>query len=244
MEPPAETLAALVDDLYAPLGSFAISVATMTFVGGLASSRTGNSLLTILTVCAAAVAAARLAMGLKYRSQKPAIVSNAVVLSRWEHWFAIGAWAYGACLGGLCFIVFAFADDPLSQLLLNATAVGYTAGITARNSSRPQIAIVQLSFVLLPIMMGSAIHPGLVYAVLSAITFLYYVATIEITQYLGRHRLHLLELAHSLTEQNVRFDAALTNMAQGLCMFDRQQQLLISNRRFAEIFHIPCRLAK
>lgn len=38
--------------------------------------------------------------------------------------------------------------------------------------------------------------------------------------------------------QRQRLDAALNNMAQGLCMFDSRRNLLVSNRRFAEIFNI------
>jgi diguanylate cyclase (GGDEF)-like protein len=43
----------------------------------------------------------------------------------------------------------------------------------------------------------------------------------------------------NLAEQNTRFDAALTNMSQGLCMFDADEKLVIFNRRFVEIYGIP-----
>ena len=243
--PPTEILATLVDDLYAPVASFAIGAVTAALVGGIAAWRTGNSLLTILTICTVAVASARLFITLEYRKRKPAISGDLAAVGRWERWFATGAWAYAGCVGALCFIVFACADDALSALLLNANAVGYTAGVAARNSSRPRIALAQLSLILLPITIGSALRGGFAYAVLSMITFLYYLATIEITRYLSQNRSQLLlanreqrELAGTLAEQNFRFDAALSNMAQGLCMFDRQQRLLISNQRFAEIFRI------
>ena len=39
--------------------------------------------------------------------------------------------------------------------------------------------------------------------------------------------------------QNERFDAALTNMSQGLCMFDVDGKLVIFNPRFAEIYGLP-----
>jgi hypothetical protein len=135
------------------------------------------------------VAAARLLITIAYREDKPALGGDAAALRRWERWYAFGASAYAACLGGLCFVAFAFTDDPISHLLLNANAVGYTAGVTARNSSRPRIAVAQLSLILLPITIGSALHLGSAYIVLSAITFLYYLATVEIVQYLARHRL-------------------------------------------------------
>jgi PAS domain S-box-containing protein len=39
-----------------------------------------------------------------------------------------------------------------------------------------------------------------------------------------------------LQVQNLRFDAALNNMIHGFCMFDREGKLVISNRRYAEIY--------
>ncbi|SKA32604.1 EAL domain-containing protein [Consotaella salsifontis] len=42
-----------------------------------------------------------------------------------------------------------------------------------------------------------------------------------------------------LSIQNARFDAALNNMTQGLCMFDTAGRLVIVNRRFAQMFGMP-----
>ena len=41
-----------------------------------------------------------------------------------------------------------------------------------------------------------------------------------------------------LENQNVRFDAAINNMRQGLCMFDGSRKLIVSNRLYAEMYHI------
>jgi diguanylate cyclase (GGDEF)-like protein len=40
----------------------------------------------------------------------------------------------------------------------------------------------------------------------------------------------------ALLAQNERFDAALTNMSQGLCMFDADTRLVVHNERFLELF--------
>ena len=37
-------------------------------------------------------------------------------------------------------------------------------------------------------------------------------------------------------EQNERFDAALKNMSQGLCLFDAEQRVVIANHRYADIY--------
>ena len=47
------------------------------------------------------------------------------------------------------------------------------------------------------------------------------------------------ELADEANVERARFDAALTNMSQGLCMFDSNGKLVIFNPRFTEIFGIP-----
>jgi diguanylate cyclase (GGDEF)-like protein len=48
----------------------------------------------------------------------------------------------------------------------------------------------------------------------------------------------LAEKAAELEAMNVRFDAALNNMAQGLCMFDADQRVVVSNARYGEIYRL------
>jgi diguanylate cyclase (GGDEF)-like protein len=42
----------------------------------------------------------------------------------------------------------------------------------------------------------------------------------------------------ALEETNLRFDAALNNMSQGLCLYDAGHRLLVANRRFYEIYRL------
>ena len=42
-----------------------------------------------------------------------------------------------------------------------------------------------------------------------------------------------------LKETNLRLDAALDNMSQGLCLYDAENRLQVVNRRFCEIFGLP-----
>ena len=42
----------------------------------------------------------------------------------------------------------------------------------------------------------------------------------------------------ALTQTNRRFDAALGNMSQGLCLYDAEQRLLVSNRQFSELYRL------
>ena len=47
-----------------------------------------------------------------------------------------------------------------------------------------------------------------------------------------------------LTEQNRLFNAALSNMSQGLCMFDQDQKLLVCNERYIEMYGLSKDLAQ
>ena len=53
----------------------------------------------------------------------------------------------------------------------------------------------------------------------------------DITDEMARER--------ELELQSFRFSAALENMSHGLCMFDADRRLIVSNRRYAEMYRIP-----
>jgi PAS domain-containing protein len=47
-----------------------------------------------------------------------------------------------------------------------------------------------------------------------------------------------------LERTNMQFDAALSNMSQGLCLFDANKNLVVSNNRFREMYGFPEELAR
>jgi signal transduction histidine kinase/DNA-binding NarL/FixJ family response regulator len=62
------------------------------------------------------------------------------------------------------------------------------------------------------------------------------------------HMVHEIEgrqrVEEEMRTQNRRFDVALKNMSHGLCMFDDQEQLVLSNSRYAEMYRMPPELLK
>jgi methyl-accepting chemotaxis protein len=50
--------------------------------------------------------------------------------------------------------------------------------------------------------------------------------------------------ASELRDQNIRFNAALNNMSQGLCMFDADRRLVVCNERYARMYALPPELSK
>ncbi len=65
-----------------------------------------------------------------------------------------------------------------------------------------------------------------------------WVATHEDVTEQKRSEQLLAEKAAELEAMNVRFDAALNNMSQGLCMFDAEQKVVVSNARYSEIYRL------
>ena len=65
-----------------------------------------------------------------------------------------------------------------------------------------------------------------------------WVATHEDVTIKQRAERLLAEKASELEATNLRFDAALNNMSQGLCMFDAAQKVVVSNARYGDIYHL------
>ncbi len=65
-----------------------------------------------------------------------------------------------------------------------------------------------------------------------------WVATHEDVTEQRRQEKLIAEKAAELELMNARFDAALGNMSQGLCLFDADQRVVVSNARYAELYHL------
>ncbi len=52
------------------------------------------------------------------------------------------------------------------------------------------------------------------------------------------------EAQQKLAEQNARFDAALSNMPHGVCMFDADKRLILCNTAYAGLYDLPAALAE
>ena len=71
-----------------------------------------------------------------------------------------------------------------------------------------------------------------------------WVATHEDITDRSRQEKAILEQSRELARINMQFDAALSNMAQGLCMFDGEKRLLVWNERYANLYQLSPDLLK
>jgi len=65
------------------------------------------------------------------------------------------------------------------------------------------------------------------------------------TRHFARQRQELIETSEQkLREQNLRLDAALNNMTQGLCMFNAGEEIVVFNRRFLEMYRLSPQIVR
>src|SRR5256885_9201589 len=55
---------------------------------------------------------------------------------------------------------------------------------------------------------------------------------------LARRNRLLKQREEELETLNTRFNAAINNMSQGMCLFDAEQRVMFANRRFAEVYSL------
>jgi signal transduction histidine kinase len=56
--------------------------------------------------------------------------------------------------------------------------------------------------------------------------------------------IEMLRISQQLHARNLQFDTALTNMVQGLCMFDKDQKLIVVNKRYLEVYGFSADVVK
>jgi diguanylate cyclase (GGDEF)-like protein/PAS domain S-box-containing protein len=66
----------------------------------------------------------------------------------------------------------------------------------------------------------------------------------ELDRLVQERTAELREREFELQAQNLRFDAALENMPHGLCMFDRNERLIVCNQRYGEMYGLSAEQAK
>ena len=65
----------------------------------------------------------------------------------------------------------------------------------------------------------------------------------DITE-LKLREIEMLRISQQLHARNLQFDTALTNMVQGLCMFDKDQKLIVVNKRYLDIYGFSADVVK
>ena len=242
-ELPQEVRAALIESLFAPISSLTIGAINGSIIGMAVAWSVGNRWIMANSAAIFAVGMLRVASAVLYRRYKKAADQPAI--KRWERVYEAGAWAFSGLLGLLCWLTLMQTTNAALQMAVITTATGYAAAISGRNAGRPFIAVGQLTFIMLPMVIALLIYPYWIHKVLGVVGLLFIYGMIDITLGIRDVIMQALTmtrkeaaLAARFEEQANRFDIALNNMSHGLCMLDPQDRLQVWNERFLELLHL------
>jgi diguanylate cyclase (GGDEF)-like protein len=181
-----------VDALYAtPKSILAATIVALSIVA-ITLSETGDYTYAYFFAGFLAVGVARSGAIWLYQRSRHEIDDNAET-ARWEHRALLGAWAFASLVGITgAYTVVAHPNGEI-ELLVNSCVMGYIAGISSRNASRPIISIGQVSLTAFPLAISLFARADVVHVALAIFISVLYLSIIVMCQsvfdnIVSRHR--------------------------------------------------------
>jgi diguanylate cyclase (GGDEF)-like protein len=101
-----------------------------------------------------------------------------VSIKRWELAALLGAWAFAFLVGLTGAYSLTFHPRTDVEILISCCVMGYIAGVSSRNASRPLITIGQISFTCVPFTLALILRADIVHVVLAIFVGILYIGTI------------------------------------------------------------------
>ncbi len=234
---PAEIYVSLVDALYKDFRSL--------FVGSIAAG--GTALITALktgepTLYAASVAitfvACLRALDARDYARRPAGPMTFDEAKGWEIRYAMGASAHVALLGMWCLFAFSSTNDAFVHIFSFSLTIAYMIGISGRNFASNFLVTTQIVSASIPLTLALMTMGGYYYAMIALVIVPFFLTLKFISDRLRRVLLDAVIASREVSIIAGRFDTALNNMPHGLCMFDAEGRMVVSNRRLAEMLKL------
>ena len=232
---PFDVYASLVDSLFDDPRSLITGSVAAAACAALSAWKTGSIALLAFAVAIAVVAALRLVDMSRYRKARTSLTTTEAV-RRWEISYVIGATVSVGLLGLWCFVAFAWTNDPFVQLLSFGITLAYLIGTSGRNFASDLLVYAQIVGAGLPMSAAMFAVGGYYYAIFALILLPLFMALKFISDRLRKILLDAVIANREIGELNRLFDTALNNMPHALVMFDAEQRLVVTNRKFIEFF--------
>ncbi len=228
----------LVRSLYGTPKSILIAVVVATTIIAIAGGLSGDHAYGLFQAGFLIVGAARAATIVLYRRAQHD-PNDLVSIKRWELRALLGAWTF-ACLVG-CVGAYTLTAHPNSEIeiLISCCVMGYIAGISSRNASRPIIAIGQITLTCIPFTIALLARADMVHLVLAIFISILYVSTIVICRSVFENIVSR-QIAFKKIEIIAQRDALtdLWNRAAFLELLERQLQSIKNTRNTIALISI------
>ena len=235
---PAKQEQALPAEIYIPLVDSLFKEGRTLFLGTLINAgaifatywKTGELSLLICAFLFTIIGFARILYISWYRQTQDSILSVEQA-RRWEYGYTTGASASVGLLGAWCFLAFATTDDAFTRLASFSMTIGYVIGIFGRNFGSPKFVVVQIISAWLPMTLALLIYGNAYHWFFSILLIPFFLAVKFISDRLRKTLLDAIIASRNVSALAKRFDTALTNMPQGILMFDSDGTVLVSNHK-------------
>ena len=161
---------------------------------------------------------------------------------RWESRYVLGASASVLLLGLWCFVAFGWTQDPFAAFVSYAMTVAYGTGIFGRNFGNDRFVIVQLVCASIPMTAALVLYGDAYYRIFACFLAPSFLGIKFMADRLRRTLLDAVIASRDMSLLAKRFDTALNNMPHGLCMFDSERRVVVSNQKLNELAGLPADL--
>ncbi|MEX0852950.1 MAG: EAL domain-containing protein [Bauldia sp.] len=235
---PLDIYASLVDALFDDRRSLLIGSMAAASCALLSAWITGSVVLLAFAVAIAVVALVRFRdMGV-YAHARSGLTTVADA-RRWEIRYVVGATMSVGLIGVWCLVVFVTTADPFVRLLSFGITLAYTIGTSGRNFASPLLVYAQIIGAGLPLSAAMFASGGLYYTIFVLILVPFFMALKFISDRLRQVLLDAVIANREMGLLATRFDTALNNMPHGLCMFDSDRCLVVTNQQLLALLGLP-----
>jgi PAS domain-containing protein len=238
---PVDIYASSVNALYGDSRSLYAGTITAVAAAAVTAWKTGEPSFLACSVTLGLIGWARSRDMLAYSRRKPGADSYRET-RRWEKRYIFGSGTFVAILSLWCFLTFALTTDPAVHLISFSVSLAYLVGVTGRNFSSDQLVTTQALCAGVPMIAGLIIQQDLYYAFLASLLIPFFLSLRFISARLRKTLFDAVVASRDVQSLAERFDTALNNMPHGLCMFDADRCLLVTNQRFIEMLGLDPKL--
>ena len=192
--------------------------------------KTGDVLLLCCALAIVLVAGARGMVMRAYVRARPTVTS-AEVARRWEHLYVAGAAMSLALLGIWCFVTFSRTSDASADLVSFSMTIAYATGIFGRNFGSARFVAVQILCAQVPMIAALVLYGTPFHWLFAGLLVPSFIGMKFIAERLRRTLLDAVIASRDMSLLAKRFDTAINNMPHGLCMFDCERRVVVSNHK-------------
>jgi diguanylate cyclase (GGDEF)-like protein len=171
----------IIAALYGTLVPIVFAGISQAIVGAITARQTGDIATAVLTALCVVVAVARALDVLAYRRRFAGKTPDRAEAGAWELRYAIGTWITSLILGlsaGRSLLL----NDAICSMMAIGIAFGFGAGILARLSLRPAVAVADLLAISLPAIVVTFMQPDVPHVGLGLMFTIYLVGGLEMVR--------------------------------------------------------------